>query len=79
MGSKDSRGGHHDQLNVGNGHTGTFGFFLGILEHDDILRNTVGLGVVLMHVRAQGNHVHPVEPPAVKIEESDDVQSVTWV
>ena len=52
-GHVDSRRGHHDQLDVGNG----------------ILRNTICLGVVLMHGSAKGNHVHCIEAPAVTIEE----------
>ncbi len=53
---------------------GTFGLFLGVLEHDDILRDPVGLGVVLVHVSAKGNHVNRVEAPAVEIKESDDIE-----
>ena len=70
--SKDSRRGHHDELDVGNGHASPVRLFLCILQHDDILGNAVRLHVVLVHVGAEGDHVDGVQPSAVGVEEGDD-------
>jgi hypothetical protein len=47
---EDSRQGHHDKLNVGNGHARPLGLFLGLLQHDDVLGNAIGLSIVAVHV-----------------------------
>ena len=49
--------------------------FLGLLQHDDILGNAVGLGVVAMHVCLKSKHVDGVEPPPVGIKEGHDIDS----
>ena len=72
---KDGRQGHHDELNVGNGHARPLGLFLGLLQHDDVLGNAVGLGVVAVHVRPESEHVNGVEPPAVGVKEDHEFDS----
>ncbi len=60
-------------LNVGNGHASLRRLFLRILQHADVLGDAVCLGVVVVHVSAEGDHVNGVEPPVVGIEEGDDL------
>ena len=72
---KDGRQGHHDKLDVGDGHTHLLGLFLGLLQHDDVLGNALGLGVVAVHVRPESEHVDGVEPPAVGVEEGHEFDS----
>ncbi len=72
LGGEDSGRCHHDQLEVSNGHVRTFGFFLCILQHDDVLGDAVGLRVVLVHVRSQRQHIHGVEATTVQVEERHD-------
>ncbi len=48
-------------------------FFLRILQHVDVLGDAIRLGVVVVHVGAEGDHVNGVEPPAVGVEEGDDL------
>ena len=74
LGGQDSSRCHHDQLDVGNGHAGTFGFFLSILQHDDVLGDAVGLRVVLVHVRAQRKHVHGMKAATVEVQEGHDLK-----
>jgi hypothetical protein len=69
LGGEDSCQGHHDQLDASNGHVRTFGFFLCILQHDDVLGDAVSLCVVLVHARMQRQDIHGVEATAVQIEE----------
>ena len=68
---EDGRRGHHDELDVGDGHASPFSLFLGILQHDDVLGDTIRLPVVLVHVGAEGDHVDGMESPAVSVEEGD--------
>ena len=60
---KDDCRGHHNKLDVGNGHARPLGLFLGLLQHDDVLGNAIGLGVVAVHVCPESEHVDSVEPP----------------
>jgi hypothetical protein len=74
-GRKDGRQGHHNKLNVCNGRACPFGLFLGLLQHDDVLGNAIGLGVVPVHVRPESEHVDGVEPPTVGVKEGHQVDS----
>ncbi len=60
LGREDSRRGHHNKFDVGNGHASPLCLFLRILQHDDVLGNAICLHVVLVHVGAEGNHVDGV-------------------
>jgi hypothetical protein len=72
LGRKDSRQGHHHELNVGDGHARPFRFFLRVLHHYDVLGDSIHLHVMLMHIRAKQDHVHGMEPPAVGVKEGHD-------
>ncbi len=74
MGHKDGRQGHHDELDVGNGHARPLHLFLSLLQHDDVLRDAVCRHVVPMHVGAEGDHINGVEPPTVGVEEGHDLE-----
>ena len=71
---KDRHQGHHHEFDVGDGHARPLRLFLGILQHDDVLGDVIHLTVILVHVGAEGDHVDGVEPPAVGIEEGDDLE-----
>ncbi len=71
---KDGCQGHHDKLNVGNGHAHLLHLFLSLLQHDDVLRDAVRLRVVPMHVGVDCDHVNGMEPPAVGVEEGHDLK-----
>ena len=72
--SEHSSQGHHDQFDVGNGHARPLRLLLGILQHDDVLGDAFCQRVVLVHVRAKGDHVDGMQTPTVGIEEGDDFQ-----
>jgi hypothetical protein len=72
---KDGRRGHHNELNACDGHARPFGLFLGLLQHDDVLGNAIGLGVVAVHVSPESEHDNGVEPPAVGVEKGHQVDS----
>jgi hypothetical protein len=57
-----------------DGHACPLCLFLGILQHDDVLGDTIRLHVALVHVGAEGDHVDGVEPTTVGIEEGDDLE-----
>ena len=71
---EDRRRGHHHELDVGDGHVRSLRLLLGVLQHDDILGDPVGMGVVPMHVGAEGDHVDGMKAPAVGVEEGDDLE-----
>ena len=71
---EDGRRGHHHELDVGDGHARPLRLLLRVLQHDDVLGDSVGLAVVLMHVGAEGDHVDGMQPPAVGVEEGDDLE-----
>ena len=70
---ENDRQGHHHQLNVGDGHPRPLDLLLSIHHHVDKLGNAIGLGVVLVHVGPESNHVDGVEPLADGVEERHDV------
>jgi hypothetical protein len=59
---EDCRQGHHDKLDVGNGHARPLCLCLCILQHYDSLGDAIHLDVILVHVGAEGDHVNGVEP-----------------
>ncbi len=71
---KDGRQGHHDKLDVSNGHARLLCLFLSLLQHDDVLGDAVHLRVVPVHVGAKGDHVDGMEPPAVGVKEGHDLK-----
>jgi hypothetical protein len=73
-GSEDGGQGHHHQFNVSNGHVGLLCFLLGILHHDDEVGDAICLKVVLGYVPAERYYVNGIQPPAVGIEVSHDLQ-----
>jgi hypothetical protein len=71
---KNCRQGHHDKLDVGDGHACPLCLFLCVLQHYNVLGDAVRLQVILVHVGAEGDHVNGVEPPAVCIKEGHDLE-----
>jgi hypothetical protein len=71
---KDCFQGHHDKLDVGDGHACLLCLFLCILQHYDVLVDAVCLHVILVHVGAEGDHVNGMEPPAVGVKEGHDLK-----
>ncbi len=71
---KDGRQGHHDKFDVSNRHAHPLCLFLGVLQHDDVLGDSIRLHIVLVHVGAEGDHVNGVEPMAVGVKEGDDLK-----
>jgi hypothetical protein len=59
---------------VSNGHAGPLCFLLGIFHHDDELGDAISLNVVLRHVRAEGDHVNSMLPPAVGVKVDHDLK-----
>jgi len=47
--------------------------FFSILHHGDELGNVIHLHVILRHISAEGDHVDGMQPPAVGVEEGQDV------
>ncbi len=74
LGSKDGGQGHHHQFNISDGHASLLHFLLGILNHDNELRDAICLNVVLGHVQAEGNHVDGMQPSAVGVEVGHDLK-----
>jgi hypothetical protein len=72
LGREDSRRSHHHKFNVGDGHARPLCLFLSILQHVDVLGNTICLDVILMHVSAEGNHVYGMKSPAAGVKEGDN-------
>jgi hypothetical protein len=66
--------GHHHHLDISDGHSCLLGLLLRILHHVDKLGDAIGLGVILMHVGLEANHVNCMQPPTVGVEEGHDVQ-----
>ncbi len=78
-GCKDGCQGHHQQLNIGDGHASPLCLLLHILHHDNELGDAVCLGVVLGHVQAEGDHVNGMQSPAVGIKVAMISRAVTFV
>ena len=71
---KDCHPGHHDELDVGNGHAHPLCHFMCILQHYDVLGDAVYLHVILVHVGAEGDHVNGADPPAIGVKEGHDLK-----
>jgi hypothetical protein len=71
---EDGHQGHHDKLNVSDGHAHLLCLFLSLLQHDDVLGDAVRLCVVPVHVGVEGDHVDGLEPNAVGVEEGHDLK-----
>ncbi len=71
---EDGCQGHHDKIDVGNGHARPLHLFLSLLQHDDVLGEAVRLRIVPVHVGAEGDHVDGMEPPAVGIKDGYDLE-----
>jgi hypothetical protein len=52
----DNCKGHHDKLNVGNGHAHSLCLLLGMFQHVDILGDAIHQHIVGMHVCTEGDH-----------------------
>ncbi len=64
---------HHDKFDIGDRHAGPRCLFLGILHHDNELRDAIRLHVVLHHVSTQYDHVKGMKLSAVGVKEGHDV------
>ncbi len=74
LGRKDSHQGHHYKFDIGDGHAGPHCLFLHILHHRNKLGDAICLHVILHQICAQGDHVNGMQPPAVGVNESHDVE-----
>ncbi len=43
-------------------------------HHDNELGDAIRLHIILCHIRVEGNHVNSMQPPAVGVEEGNDVE-----
>ncbi len=71
---EDGCRGHHDELDIGNGHARLLHLPLGIFQHVDILGDAICLHVVGMHVSTEGDHVDCVKTLSVDVLEGNDVK-----
>jgi hypothetical protein len=76
---KDGRRGHHEKFNVGDRHARPLRLLLSVLQHVDVLGDAIGLHVVLVHVRPEGDHVDGVEASAVRSRNAMISRAVTFV
>jgi hypothetical protein len=72
LGSKDSCQGHHHKFHIGNRHASLLCLFLHILHHDNELGDAICLHVIVCHVRAEGDHVDGMQPPAFGVKVGHD-------